>query len=453
MENRQQGLCRSPGALIIRFTVLLLLTQFSLFTAAQNASDPEAKALLILSGDYRIALQEFDNMLALDSSLHIIHYYKGIAHVGLMQYHQADRQFASAIRYDSLNPAYFEARASCNFEMERYDQAEVLIRKAMQLDPVRIPAQLLLGRILQRQQRIAEAIRLYLELAESDLLNPFYPKQTGLLYQRIDSLETAARFLEISLALDSLDLQVIVRLGQIYVRLEQEHLAESGQLSPNVQNRLGVMNHGIRIDSTQALLYRCRGGLFLMQALYLDAYQDFKCAIEWGDSTAYSFRHAGLSCFHRSEYQEAAPWFQKTIEKDSLDPQAWYYLGFCYKWEERIDLAIECLEQALRLSYSPSATSVHSGLGQFYSFKRNHAEAIRHYERALELNPEDAVPMAQLGILIEESGGDKRKAKEYYLQYLDNPGREIFLVEYIASRVQAINEWLFMQGELSVDKK
>ena len=80
---------------------------------------------------------------------------------------------------------------------------------------------------------------------------------------------------------------------------------------------------------------------------------------------------------------------------------------------------------------------------------RNYDSAMHFYSRSYEWNQEDAVPLAQMGMLIEQTGGNKEDAKEYYKSFLEKAGlKDANLRNYVENRVRLINEKLFMEGKL-----
>jgi tetratricopeptide (TPR) repeat protein len=238
---------------------------------------------------------------------------------------------------------------------------------------------------------------------------------------------------------DSSDIETYLRLGQSYLKM-------------NVKGKIPVLDKAIRQDSTEALLFRFRGGLNLMEGFFPEAEKDLAQAAALGDTSVFTLRHLGLSQYYQSRYEQALESFSMTVRLDSLDAEAWYYLGFCHKWNQDIPRAIECMNRALSVAIPPFTGGIYSGLGQMYSLSRDFDNAIYNYEKALEFNPTDPLPYAEIGLLIEESFGDREKAKENYERFLaEYSGNDINIVLYVKSRIEAINEKLFMEGKLKKD--
>jgi tetratricopeptide (TPR) repeat protein len=236
---------------------------------------------------------------------------------------------------------------------------------------------------------------------------------------------------------DSSDQGSYLRLGQAYLYLK-------------AYDKYPVLDQAIRQDSMQPVLHRYRGGLWLGAGIFDLAEADLKKALELGDTTAFTCRHLGLSQFQLTKYDEALVAFEQTVRLDSLDTEAWYYLGYCYKWTENLPRAIECMNKALAIAIPPSTGDIYNGLGLFYNLQRDLKMAMRYYEKALEYNPGNAYPLSQLGLLVEQTTRDQEAAKRYYERFLEEyQGADRHLVDYVKDRIRIINEKLFMEGKLT----
>jgi superkiller protein 3 len=355
----------------------------------------------------------------------------------LVHYKDALASAHRALGLDPGNASVYYLVAGIYDDLQRYDRCISYCDSILQGDSLHFFASLMKARAQVKDGDYEKALGIYLSLNERDSMNPAFMKQIGSLYSRIDSLNDAISWYSRAIELDSMDISSYVYLGNLFVRSEQY---ETGK---------PVLARAISIDSTNSWLYRFRGSLNIMDASLEDAESDFRKSIALGDSSAFAFRHLGLSLYKQSKYSEALPVYKQTVKLDPEDAQAWYYLGFCYKWQEDMATAIECMEKSLKLSVSPGISDVYNGLAQFHAINREYDSAMLFYSRAYEWNKKDPVPLAQLGMLVEQTGGDKEEAKRYYESYLDEAGLEdIYLMRYVGERLQVINEELFMEGKL-----
>ena len=83
-------------------------------------------------------------------------------------------------------------------------------------------------------------------------------------------------------------------------------------------------------------------------------------------------------------YLDAIPPLQAAAEDDPGNVHVWLALGWCYKRVDRLDLAIESLEEALVLD--PSQAIVHYNLACYWSLARNVQQALHYLSQAFEID-------------------------------------------------------------------
>ncbi len=355
----------------------------------------------------------------------------------LMQYRRALESASVALRIDPGKPAYLYQISMIYSDLQQYDYCVAYCDSVIQKDSLNLLSSILKAQALYRKGDNQAALSQYISLQQLDTSKISFVKQLGSMCGRMDSLNDAISWYSLAIRIDSADIPSYTHLGNLYVKTEQ------------YEQGLPVLSRGISIDSLNSWLFRFRGSLNIMGANFRDAEYDFHAAIRLGDSTAFTFRHYGLSLVKQSKYEEAFPVYQVCIKLDPEDSQAWYYLAYCYKWKEDLANAIKCMDKALALSVTPTISDVYSSLAQFHGLERDYDKAMHFYSRAYEWNDKDPVPLAQMGMLVEQMGGKKEHAKTYYSSFLEKAGpEEIHLKGYIENRMKIINEKLFMEGKL-----
>ncbi len=84
----------------------------------------------------------------------------------------------------------------------------------------------------------------------------------------------------------------------------------------------------------------------------------------------------------------------KTIDPD--DPQCFYYLGKALELQKKTDEAIQAYRAALEAD--PDYARAHYYLGQLLYYEKNEKEAaVKHWEKAAELHPENGLTFKYLG--------------------------------------------------------
>ena len=367
-------------------------------------------------------------------------YLKSQVEKQLFQYKKA---LSSALNALNINPgttSYYYLAAGIYSDLQDYTKSISYCDSILLKDSGNFFASIGKAQALVKEGMFYEAIIQYTGLHRKDSTNGPFIRQIGSLYSKVDSLDKAISWYTKAVELDSTDIQSYTHLGNLYVKSEKY---ETG---------LPVMNYAISLDSSNSWLFRFRGSLNIMGGNIKEGESDFRRTIELGDSSAFSYRHLGLCLYKQAKYEEAFPVYLKTTELDPEDPKAWYYLAFCYTWREDIENALICMDKALSYSATPGISSVYTGLAQFHAIRREYYDAMHFYERAYEWNEDDPVPLAQLGMLIEQTGGDKEEAKDYYELYINKSEKLLDpdedLDNYIRNRIQAINEKLFFEGKL-----
>jgi len=110
---------------------------------------------------------------------------------------------------------------------------------------------------------------------------------------------------------------------------------------------------------------------------------------------AYSFGEKG-------EHVKAIENYDKAIEIDPNDEEAWYSKGWPLGELERHEEAIECYDKAIELNPNYDTAWYNKGfeLGKL----ERHEEAIECYDKAIELNPNDEVAWYAKGVNLEGLG-------------------------------------------------
>ena len=125
--------------------------------------------------------------------------------------------------------------------------------------------------------------------------------------------------------------------------------------------------------------------------------------------------------FLTHQYQRATNWRARLLFERArrVDPgygrsyaalSRTFNLDWRYAWSENpsasLDRALELAELAIR--YDPFDARGHSELGFVCLYRKQHDAALAAYERAIELNPNDADILAEMGDALTSSGHNER---------------------------------------------
>lgn len=125
----------------------------------------------------------------------------------------------------------------------------------------------------------------------------------------------------------------------------------------------------------------------------------------------------GRLYIEKNDFLNAEPNCKKAVELNKNNFDAWFYYGLSLKMNNKIDEAIEAYEKALDLN--PNAATVLHNLGNIYTnIKNDPKTALKYYERYLKCDPENDDAKSCVGAMY-------LKLKNYekgweYLEYCMN---------------------------------
>lgn len=158
--------------------------------------------------------------------------------------------------------------------------------------------------------------------------------------------------------------------------------------------------------------------------------------------TAYDYLMRGWYEWHKFTREDNAAARDLFEQARKIDPNyarayaglAWAYAGdYDYEWTDDYDktlkLAFEMANTAVRLD--PNDYQAQWALGWAYLYNRQHENALAHYLRARELNPNDAELLAEMGNFLIYIGQPKQAIDQVKEAIRLNPFHESWYVEYL----------------------
>jgi len=126
--------------------------------------------------------------------------------------------------------------------------------------------------------------------------------------------------------------------------------------------------------------------------------------------------HRELALVNRlmKNYEEAIAGFNKVIELDSLDKEAYNFLAYAYDDVGRYDEAIRSIDKYIQLA--PGEANPYDSRGDIYAHHAEVDKAIESYKKALEIKPDFESSIEKLG-LMHLHKREYDKAERYFLQY------------------------------------
>lgn len=137
-----------------------------------------------------------------------------------------------------------------------------------------------------------------------------------------------------------------------------------------------------------------------------------------------TYRNYGFYLQKAGRNAEAADAFEKAAERDPKNAETWFSAGVLYAKAQRTDDAIAALTRAVGPDLDPKLTpseqySALFTLGEAHASKGDANQAIKDFDAASALQPTNAVPVYNKGVM-QEQAGLKSEAEASYRQAQQN---------------------------------
>ncbi|HJL00348.1 MAG TPA: tetratricopeptide repeat protein, partial [Polyangiaceae bacterium LLY-WYZ-15_(1-7)] len=330
----------------------------------------------------------------------------------------------------------------------RLAQAEREFRGALEMEPENTAALYGLGVTLRRAGRLAEAGRTLAQLSEIDSAFPGLALERGRIYEALGQAERAVRSYERALEQKPDDLDLVLRLGAAQVAAGQldaaetslqrvmaeradsaeaehfmgrvalargelptalQHLARAVRLDPQraefhlyfgeaqlESNALGraieEVQTALELDDTLAQGYFLRGRVGLRSGAVRDARDDFLRALQLAPGLHAARAGLGEAYDQLGERGDAVRAYEQAVAGDATKGEWWYRLGRLRldagRRAEALGALVRATELGDALEDAPRwLANAHRWRAEAHRLGGQRGDAIRHYERYLELAP------------------------------------------------------------------
>jgi Tfp pilus assembly protein PilF len=120
--------------------------------------------------------------------------------------------------------------------------------------------------------------------------------------------------------------------------------------------------------------------------------------------------YLGYTLLEQKKYPEAREWLERSVQKDKMVPETFYYLGQIAQEQNEDERAIEFFKRALALV--PSYSFAHAALGASYLRLKNYPLAQQELELSVKLNPNDERAHYNLAVLFARLKNQQRAQEE-----------------------------------------
>ena len=389
------------------------------------------------------ALKDFDKVLELNPSYHTVHNDIGNVYNKQEDYQKAIDFYSVAIdsNMTEIHLAYRNRGASYD-ALEEYDKALVDYDSVLAKKPDYSSVYNDIGNTLQSQKKYDESIRNYdiaIGLQMENLHFPHYNK--GRAYNSKKDYPAAIIAYTKAIEINPNYLNSYHGRGLCYYKSGQYQLAlqdYTKAIDAGINNaHLTYYNRAVLYDAqkefnqaiedfTKALeikpdyldAYHGRGLSYYSSKQYQNALQDYTKGIDGGISDSYlTYYNRGLVYDVLQNYDLSIQDYLKVLEEKPDYSGAYYRLGIAYDNIGQFQSSIDAFEKYLE--YHPEETSVYNRIANAYLDIPNIEAAIATYKKAIELNmPDLHIPYRNLGLAYNRNG-QYAEAIKYYEKALE----------------------------------
>jgi len=404
------------------------------------AADPESSELLaelsafyLRQGNREAALAALQRAAELDPTSVENH----MLLAGLYaSFNKADRAIAEYQEVVKLNPDHQKAvlnLASLYGAQGEYTKAYELLEGYIRRHSENILASYYLARMALELKKYPEAEQLYLTVLSQRPNFEMALFDLAYLYEATDRVPEAESIYRKILAADGGNEQARSRLGDLYLRQENyrgaleefQKVLDSKERGVELQLKvalihleLGEFDQAIELLEGMAAAHPENGQIhYYLGAAYLEK-QDFGRAQREFDKvpeqSSYALRAAlqrAVIAEKKGDPQAAIELTRQAIERHPRDAEGYLYLGGFYEAAKRFPEAAAALREGLAVA--PDNPRLHFRLGTVLDKMGERQECIRQMEKAIALDPNDAVALNYLGYTLADMGIRLEDAEDY----------------------------------------
>ncbi len=353
--------------LTIIFALLCVLLAPASVTAQENnrAQQLERAAGLIAANQLALAEQQLDEVLKLApeeaTALNLL----GAIRAKQGKLDEAESLFSRAVRSDNkltgahMNLAYL-------YLLKRVPEKTASeLKEVLRLEPTNAEAAYRLAWLLLSQGRIDECIS----------------------------------FAEKMKATPAVSAPLLGVLGDAYLRKDERGAGVS------------ALKKAAELDPNYPAYYFALGAAWLKHPADLqEAEQSFRQFLKLRPEDAQGQLHLGYVLLKQKQYAESRELLERSIQKGSGTPEAFYYLGLIAQGQNEDARAIELFEKAIQLA--PAFAHAHIALGSTYLKLKDYPRAQQALEAGVKLSPEDSKAHYNLAILYARLNNPARAQEE-----------------------------------------
>lgn len=363
-------------------------------------------------------------------------------------------QKASESDPEKFNYQFFQNLAINFGQAGNIDASIGCYQQAIALKPDYTLAYLNLGTLLQRQNRLEDAIAIYQKSLEIQPDSLVYQALGNALKQQ-GNIDSAINYWQ-----KALELQPDAIAAETYNDLGTA-LAEKGEL----ENAIEYYQKAIQLKSDYPLAHLNLGILLQRQNKIEESIPHFHKTIELQPDAEEAYKYIGNTLIKQERLHEALAYYQKSLKLNSKSAETYFHIGSILAQQEKFAEAITYFQKAIDLQpdfaeayCNISMALVRQGQKQDYFKVEQFQEAINQLQKALEVKPNLLLVHLCMGQLITAPVKNSnfavlREAADRYLLNCGEKGQLIAAITYMSIYVKSGLTQIAKENFLAIEQK
>jgi tetratricopeptide (TPR) repeat protein len=265
--------------------------------------------------------------------------------------------------------------AKASIHLQQFADAENALRRYLERNPESANGYYLLGYVLNRENKPAESLEIYIRAAKITPPTGDDLKIVALDYELLNDNPAAIRWLEQSVAMEPANKEAWYYLGRAYYTASR------------IPDARAAFEQVLQIEPRDARAENNLGLIFESGGKTDDALAAYRNAITWQKENAPSaeqpYLNLGSLLVTLDRGEEAISPLRKAVELASTNSQCHLRLGTAYLHLNWLDEAQKELLEAVRLN--PRDATAHYQLGRYYKQVKNMDAAKKEFDRVSEI--------------------------------------------------------------------
>jgi tetratricopeptide (TPR) repeat protein len=325
-------------------------------------------------GNYDVAFNNFSNAIQIDPKNARSYYYRGQTYLKAGEIDAAIEDFGKAIQLDQRNANYFFASGTAYQSKGNSNAAIQDFNQTIQLDPQYIEAYFQRGMIFTEKGQWDDAIEDFSKVIHLNPNNISAYFVRGYIYFQICNLDAALRDVNNVISLDSENVESFISRGDIYLKLGKWDSAIRDfkkvlSLNPDDQDvehcylnlscaylainefdsAINYCNKVLGLDTQNFIAYNNRGYAYALQGNLEDAIKDCNKSIQINPKYANSYDSRGFAYLRQGILDKAIQDFNKAIDLNPFDSSQVQHRGEAYKQLGDLQAANRDLKKAAQM--------------------------------------------------------------------------------------------------------